>query len=598
MKKGYLCLLSLCFVGVATAQQKAGVYAPMKKYNDIASKGRKVTISQEKATVIWDDDFSVPANWTMTTDGAGTPPHTMGDWTITTNVNAGPVTALNPAGMTTAANGYALINSDAAGAGQNQNATIYENETIDLSAYPNVTVVFQETHRRYQESTYVVVSADNGVTWTEFEVNASMPANSNSTNPQMVQVNISSVAGNQSQVRIGFKYTGTFDWFWAVDDVQVVSTEDYDLEMQSEYFGTMGPWGARLPYYQIPAKQIAPIEFGGIVKNIGALAQSDIVYTASIPTASYSSSSPIGALAPDEVDTFEVATTFTPAYALDSYTVTSSVTSPNTDAAPANNTINNLTIEITSDIYARDMGDMTGGLFNQGQGYEMGNVFDIVEETEIVAIEAEIASTSVAGGEVFGTLYDPTTAEFTALANTVSHTLTTADIAAGKIILAIDGGSYLLNAGSSYLVTFGSYGVSGANDDLVLGASGISEAQTTFLYDATDNTWYYSTSTPMVRMVTLRHDLGLNENNTANLAVYPNPTSGAATVSFDLKVGADVVVTVTDLAGKVVATQRVANAVAGTHKLAIETAGLADGLYTVNFLAGENISTTKLVVKK
>ena len=115
--------------------------------------------------------------------------------------------------------------------------------------------------------------------------------NTNTTNPDQVQVNLSNQIGGQANVKIGFKYTGNYDWFWAVDDVKLTTPDDYDLEMTNVYWGSTGFWGARLPYYQIPLAQLTTIDFGGIVSNLGALDQNDVVFTASLTGGAYTGTS-------------------------------------------------------------------------------------------------------------------------------------------------------------------------------------------------------------------------------------------------------------------------------------------------------------------
>ncbi|HBW85305.1 MAG TPA: hypothetical protein DEF82_00725, partial [Crocinitomicaceae bacterium] len=171
MKKIYVCLVGLFAVGAVNAQKSATVL-DSKKNPFIQQKAPKGKFDQLKGVTIWSNDFSNAADWATDNDPAGTPPHTAGDWSIVTDVNAAPVAALTPAGHTTAANGYAIIDSDAAGATASQNAIIYTVAPIDLSANPQVVMTFQQTHRRYAESTYVIYSLDGGATWGEVEVNA------------------------------------------------------------------------------------------------------------------------------------------------------------------------------------------------------------------------------------------------------------------------------------------------------------------------------------------------------------------------------------------------------------------------------------------
>jgi hypothetical protein len=154
-----------------------------------------------------------------------------------------------------------------------------------------------------------------------------------------------------------------------------------------------------------------------------------------------------------------------------------------------------------------------------------------------------------------------------------------------------------LTAGEPYLVVVGSYGDGGATNDLVIATSGTSEPQTTFYYDMTDVTWYYTTSTPMVRM-NFDPALGLNEvSNTVGMNVYPNPANSNATVSFSLNNEADVNINVTDLSGKVVYTNALGT-VNGTQSVNVNTDALNSGVYMVNVSVDGTVSTQKLVIRK
>jgi len=154
-----------------------------------------------------------------------------------------------------------------------------------------------------------------------------------------------------------------------------------------------------------------------------------------------------------------------------------------------------------------------------------------------------------------------------------------------------------LNAGEPYLVVVGSFGDGGASNDLVVATSGVSEAQTTFYFDMTDQTWYYTTSTPMVRM-NFNPALSLNEvENTYALSVYPNPATTNATVSFSLNNEASVNINVTDLSGKVVYTNALGT-VNGTQSVNVNTDALNSGVYMVNVSVDGNVSTQKLVIRK
>ena len=188
MKKVYLSFFGVMAFGlVGVAQKNTAKPLNTKKFAPLELKAKPSVIAPEKGITIWQNDFSNAAQWTTANYPQGTPAHTAGDWTISTNVAGIPVAALAPAGHTTAANGFAFINSDAAGGNAIQNASIVFNQNIDLSAEANVLLKFEQSHRRYAESTYVLWSTNGGTTWNEVEVNGDMATNTNTTSPATLQ---------------------------------------------------------------------------------------------------------------------------------------------------------------------------------------------------------------------------------------------------------------------------------------------------------------------------------------------------------------------------------------------------------------------------
>lgn len=594
MKKVYLGLFTLVLAGSASAQLMNKNLREAQRIQNIGEVPAKATHNLEKAVPFWTNNFTVASDWTIANaGGAGSPAHTLGDWAIVTDVNAIPVAALKPAGHTTAATGYALINSDAAGSGQTQNATIVTSSVINCTGKANVSIIFQQSTRHFQELYYVVVSNDNGATWTDFQVNTSMAVNTNSANPALAQVNISSVAANQANVKVGFKYIGAYDWFWAVDDVQLVETDNYDLAANGYYWGVEGTWGPRLPYYQTPIAQINPIHFAGLIENKGAMSQSDVTFTAGIASAAYTGTSPMGTLTPNAMDTFDIALTFTPAASVANFTVVGGANSGATDAYPVDNAAPALAFATTQTTYARDAQVVQAGSYNQGEGYEMGNIFDITANQTLTGVDVFVASTSTANCQIYGLLYTiDGGGNFVYGAPTALHTVTAGEL--GTMITLPLTNTFPLTAGNSYLLVVGSYGDGGATDDFVVGTSGISEAQTTYYLDGNENTgtWYYSTSTPMVRM-NFNASLSVSENAAnVNVNVFPNPVVGEATIEVNGAVAS--AITVLDLAGKVVYTT---NAAEGTSKVSFSTANFSAGVYTVNVSTNAGTVTKKMVVK-
>ncbi|MEK9620464.1 MAG: hypothetical protein VW078_10265, partial [Flavobacteriales bacterium] len=207
--------------------------------------------------LIWQNDFSNSADWTLdntcnfanstiydtsgnilisSCSGNGTnaiDPNTnaTAQWRFETDPNLIPVSAQSPFMSLTATNGYLFIDSDAIGGGDGDGTPIYVTATtataIDLSNQPYVELSFSHNYRWWQDTRGVRVSGDNGASWVQYEItnNLGYPGGQNSGNPEITNIDISSVAGSQSQVLIQFFYEDNdfWAWYWAVDDVKITS---------------------------------------------------------------------------------------------------------------------------------------------------------------------------------------------------------------------------------------------------------------------------------------------------------------------------------------------------------------------------------------
>jgi hypothetical protein len=600
MKKIYICLLGFFTASAFTAQVQNSNFSPLERKNShLVGQIKPSKLTQNtKETILWSNSFNTPSDWVIN-NTAGTPG--LG-WEFSSNPAAIPVAQLSPFASTTAANGFLFVNSDANNTadfdGTFINTTATTSATINLTGQPVVRLRYQHNFRWWHDTRGVSVSADNGVTWTDFEMSNendySLP-NQNAGNPEQTVIDISSIAGNQAQVKIRFYYNDNdyWGWYWAVDDVALFVPEDNDLVMLGGYWGSTGAWGARLPYYQIPLSQLAPLDVAGIVKNYGALDQNDVVFSAALASGVWSGSSAPEAVLAGATDTISLTGALTPPPIVATHVINMSVTSSAIDAVPADNSIlAAASVSVNNFIYARDKGTATNGTYNQGMGFEAGNIFDIYATTNLSGIDTYIDAGAVVGAEVYAKLYsiDATTGDFVFVDESVSYTLTAADLGQ-KITLALGAGATPLNAGESYLVVLGSYGDGGATDDLIISTAGVSEVQTSYYFDMTDLLWYYTTSTPMVRM-NFDPSVGVNEvEDNLGLRVFPNPANEVINISLNKEVSASL--SLLDVSGKVVRTQAL-NGISTS----INTASLNSGVYFVTINDGTSVSTQKVVIKK
>jgi hypothetical protein len=217
MKLFYATLASLICLS-SFAQKKYDRVAKEKNMTNEFSP--KIKPIDQNKIIIWSNDFSDSTEWVIansTNDDQ--------NWVISTSVSPSLGYGMGPwteAGNSVSnENGYALYDSDFVGT-QNgsQNATITYGGFIDLTGYNDVVIEFAQRIRKFTNTrTYVGVSADSGATWTDFEINASKPVAT--IYEEIAQVNISSIAGGQDSLKIRFRYVGSWDYAWLVDDIKI-----------------------------------------------------------------------------------------------------------------------------------------------------------------------------------------------------------------------------------------------------------------------------------------------------------------------------------------------------------------------------------------
>jgi PKD repeat protein len=129
----------------------------------------------------------------------------------------------NPGGRTilttTTANGFAILDSDHYGSGNSQNAELIT-PVFDFSAYTIVILGFEHYFMYYAGSSAILsYSINGGSSWTAIQTWTATTAN-----PAIFSLDISSLVAGQSNVKFSWKYTGTYGWYWAVDDISITGT--------------------------------------------------------------------------------------------------------------------------------------------------------------------------------------------------------------------------------------------------------------------------------------------------------------------------------------------------------------------------------------
>ncbi|MFC1442380.1 carboxypeptidase regulatory-like domain-containing protein [Streptacidiphilus sp. N1-10] len=148
------------------------------------------------------DTTATPAGWTVA-NAAGTG----NGWTFTSPTRGN---------ITGGAGGFAIVDSDRAGAGKTQDSYLTAPAT-DLSAYsadaPPVLSFANAFHVAPNSAGQVQLSTDGGTTWTTVWNSAAV-----TTYAQSVTLPLPQAAG-QSAVEVRFHYTGADSWYWELDNV-------------------------------------------------------------------------------------------------------------------------------------------------------------------------------------------------------------------------------------------------------------------------------------------------------------------------------------------------------------------------------------------
>jgi hypothetical protein len=607
MKKIYLSALALSVGAIAFGQMKDLAPAPAHGVSTVKAPKATTLSPVEKAlgVVIWSDDFSSAAGWTIDNNGITGAAY---GW----NIDAVNNSWYNAPIASPSGGAYAEVNNGAVPNSSEEVGVVY---TMTSAAPLNITALggdefvnleFYQNGALFNDDQYVEISTD-GVSFTRVYDNSgkdvlSSTGGSAYPNPDFVQVNLTPyLTTNPGDIWIRFGWTSAFPtnmtlpaWItygWQIDDIALRTLSDNDIELSGLYYGSEGVY-----YHQIPVAQIAPIDFTVQAFNAGSATQTGVTLTATETAGSgFSSSSPAASIASLQTDTL-AAPAFTPP-GIGSYTFGFSYAADQVDDVPSNNDISaaSYSFSVGQNIYARDNGSAAGTYNFGGDAFELGSIYDIFAPASLTAINVRLAANCATGIDIYGILYDDNL-EF--VAETEPYTVVPGDpgteivlpFASPQALTGPNGG----NPYTSYVPVAGSY-----EAGLSLATGGSSPPQTTFVKDNTTGDWFYTLALPQVRM-NFDPTVSLNENAVSGLSVstYPNPTANETTVEYMLQNASDVSFNMVDAAGQTVFSRTDKNVTAGLNQINVDAAALANGVYHFTITTNNATVTRKIVVNK
>ncbi len=568
-------------------------------------------LEKDLGITIWSDNFDDPATWTINNDGLGGVGY---GWDI--NDMSEGWWSSNGINSSSGGNYAELSNGDATTGSQELDVVLTMTTTdpidvIGLGGTNQVTLEFEQFGARFNDLQQISISTD-GTTFTPVGDNLDKSVLSQSggsayDNPDLKQINLGTIlTPTNDPIWIRFTWTTNYPsastnpnvWItygWYIDDVKLVTNPDNDLEITDSYWGTEG-----LHYYRIPTTQVAPIDFQATVFNGGVDAQTNVQLNADINSGVFTGSSDPISVDPLDTTDLTLSTQFTPPASIMNYTVTQTITADSTDDVPSNNELSNITFYVTDYTYARDNNNASGSTTNGTDGFEVGNLFDIWNDQELKALSVQLPggnNGATVGTEFFLKLYslDPNATgsigDALIYEEETEPIIITTSMLNQTVTFPLNSPVFL-TANTTYLAVAGSY-----TEGLRVSNAGASANQTSFFLDLADGTWYYTNSTPIVRM-DFDPTIGLDENTSEMQigTIFPNPATDEARVRVNLINSSNIKLTVSDLYGKTLSVQDV-NAQSGQNEFFIKTEAFASGVYCVHVFDGLNTITRKFTKK-
>lgn len=609
MNKLYIPALTATLIaGTLSAQSPRTLPAQYLKEKAISAPMRGVQpVRSADRDVIWSSDFSVPSAWTFGNSEGAT-----GSWTIGTTPPGGPPYNIPPIASTTAANGFALYDSNVLNL-NNDNAWIATANPIDLSSYPGAVLEFQQFYRALNGDCYVETSTD-GTIWTSILINTNVAPNASTSNPDFRSINLSGQIGGSASAWIRFRYQSpTADYAWMIDDVELITLPDHEILMDYAYTTTIPAEGyefGRIPSSQIPDM----MHIGANIVNFGGMAQTNVVVTASVMDGSgtevASTSTTIPSMASgDTVLTDEIVSVGS--LPEGTYSVYFSMTSDqiSTDTDPNNNS-NYRYFAITADLYSLDaidvvpdsilsltaLGTASFGTDNS-QNLTFLNYYDITTQETFTGVEIYLSSNNTDVGSYFiAAVYDTVDVWANDVGNPLIeseiHVITQADIDNGIVSVAFL--DPLPLSPNGYYVGARLYR-EGLNDIYLLDDQTVPQPwYATLMWIPTvaqGESNIKSNGNSVAIRLTSNPTVGMQEtSNLEGVTMYPSPTSGP--IQIRMETPGKMTVEVFNVLGSLVKTASF-NGTATT----LDLTGYSAGIYTVRVSDGNRYNVQRITLK-
>lgn len=615
-------------------------------------------------SVIWSEDFAngIPSTWTNQGFDGSLNPLASAVWeyrgtSTTPDVSQGTRGAFgatnDPILSTTGTNGFVIFDSDyldntgnssniGGGVAPAPHVGVLTTESIDLTGEPYIMLEFQNYARIFHANLDVALSTDGGATYPDtvhVYSDVSIGVNNATPNVDLVQYNLSSILGNQSNVKMQFIFDGRAGsaganayYFWMFDDVKLTELPRHALRFVENTDGapkhdmSFGTTPGSGKYGIMTLKQVRPISFDSNVLNFGWDDQTALNLEVRVLDASQNvlqtlTSSSVSVLESDSIADYNDLNTaaWTPT-AEGAYDIVYIAQSDSCNGVVAPIQSDTIRIYVTDSLQSLDFNRFNNRIGTNEIGDDGGAIatrLDLVEAERLFGVDIWLSTASVAGGVVEVTVYDTAGFDFqtgfpTSPLAYDQHTLTSSDISNGVFradMTGSDGIPVYLSAGSYYIVATlysngGSTPVQLRNDQTLPQPA----MSAIMYYTATSPRWYtgfinsLDLNAPHMRAVVCPEahasacmTISVEESHLDNaISVYPNPATDFINLEFG-DLNGEVAIRVADMNGRtVISTSELA--VSGSS-VEVSLAQLTPGIYVLSVEQGDKVSTFKLSVK-
>ena len=437
---------------VLTSNYNICDYKPLESQNSSISKSSTDTIVYNTF-----DDIN---DWTINA------PNLQGQWEVVTATPADVDNYMGAMASSSAGDGFAVFNGiqyliNTSGLGVDfQNATIELNDTIDFTNYPSVTLEFEQRYRAFNyDKTYVELSTDLGLTWTQIELNDQVTTNDPAVQ-ELVGVNISSYVGGQSGVKIRFRWISDSDddaygsgYGWLIDDLKITVPPENDIQNISSWIFGENSYGAE--YGRTPINQVEQNFYvGSSIYNYGSMNQTNIIVNGDFTGPSnFSTTATSPLLNSDSSLVVESLNSVTLSVGSYSGTITAASMGDTIGSGNFDDNTYLRNFEITSDIYSLDgLGihppdyEAVGSLGSNSwttasDGLVCATLYPIKQPEVINSVRAYLQSSSVAQSEVILYILDSLSFTNGLFSNSIFvselYTVTAQDISNGYIEIPV-----------------------------------------------------------------------------------------------------------------------------------------------------------------